>query len=78
MLRENEFAARHGVSSERIAYLTRVGLLKPARRNHQNLYGIRSDLRMPAIKKAEELGFTVAEIKQLLEQASRGFSFRMS
>jgi DNA-binding transcriptional MerR regulator len=76
MMTANILAKETDVSLYTIRHYTRIGLLQPAR-NHQNNYKVYqpSDAtRLRFIVAAKELGFTLAEITQILDQAKDGKS----
>lgn len=76
MLTANVLAKETDVSLYTVRHYTRIGLLKPAR-NPQNDYKIYqpSDVtRLRFINSAKNLGFTLAEISQILEKAAHGES----
>ncbi len=66
--RIGEVATRAGVSVDAVRYYERVKLLPRARRTSGNfrLFGAESIERVQFIKQAQELGFTLDEIKGLL------------
>jgi len=66
--RIGEVAARAGVSIDAVRYYERLKLLPRARRTSGNfrLFGPESIERVQLIKQAQELGFTLDEIKGLL------------
>ena len=67
-LRIGELASRSGVSIDAVRYYERLKLLPRARRTSGNfrLFGEDSIGRVQFIKQAQELGFTLDEIKGLL------------
>lgn len=76
MLTANVLAKETDVSLYTVRHYTRIGLLNPAR-NPQNDYKIYqpSDVtRLKFINSAKNLGFTLAEISQILDKASHGES----
>jgi MerR family transcriptional regulator, Zn(II)-responsive regulator of zntA len=69
-----EFATKTGVSPYAIRYYTRIGLLTPARQS-DNRYRrfTNSDVdRLSFIRKAQELGFTLMEIRKVIEESRAG------
>jgi len=65
----NELAKRAGVEAHVVRYYTRIRLLNPARNpdNGYQLFG-RDDLwRLRRIQELQALGFSLAEIRELLE-----------
>ena len=76
MMTVNTLARQSNVPLDTIRYYTRIGLLKPAR-NPQNGYKVyqSSDaVRVRFIRAAKDLGFTLAEITQILDKAKHGNS----
>ncbi|HEX8738214.1 MAG TPA: MerR family DNA-binding protein [Pyrinomonadaceae bacterium] len=76
MITVNTLAKQADVPLDTIRYYTRIGLLKPSR-NPQNGYKIyqSSDaVRVRFIRAAKDLGFTLAEITQILDEAKHGNS----
>lgn len=76
MITASVLAAKSGVPIYTIRHYTRIGLLKPSRdlRNGYKLYR-RSDAdRLRFIISAKELGFTLAEIEEILDHAAHGDS----
>lgn len=68
-LRVNEMAMAAGVSAETVRYYTRAGLLKPNRDVHNNyrLY-VRGELtKLIFIRRAKTLGYTLSEIKKIIQ-----------
>jgi len=65
-----------GVPLFTVRYYTRIGLLKPVRnmRNGYKQYSANDKERLDFITSAKELGFTLAEIEQILNQAVHGDS----
>ncbi len=59
-----------------VRYYTRIGLLKPIRdpRNGYKYYSTADKEKLDFITSAKELGFTLAEIEQILDQAVHGNS----
>ena len=68
-LKIGEVAARSGVSIDTLRYYERLGLLpKPARTSSgYRLYEARMVDRLAFIKRAQSFGFTLDEIKQMLQ-----------
>ena len=64
-LRTGELAARAGVSVDAVRYYERLKLLPRARRTSGNfrLFGEHAVERLQFIKQAQELGFSLDEIK---------------
>lgn len=59
-----------------VRHYTRIGLLKPARdsRNGYKIYQLSDETRLRFIVATKELGFTLAEIAEILDQAKEGKS----
>ncbi len=62
-------AERAGVKIDTLLYYERHGVIAPPERNGSNYRVYTQDvvLRVRFVKRAQELGFTLAEIKELLE-----------
>jgi MerR family transcriptional regulator, thiopeptide resistance regulator len=73
-----EFASLAGVTVRTLHYYDQTGLLKPARRvgGTHRLYQQRDLLRLQQILTLKELGFTLEEIRDLLER--RGYNVQES
>lgn len=63
-----ELSARSGMSVDTIRFYEKQGLIPPPRRTESNyrMYGADTPRRLVFIGKARDLGFTLAEIAQLL------------
>jgi DNA-binding transcriptional MerR regulator len=59
-----------------VRYYTRIGLLKPSRQpsNNYKIYNSSDTTRLRFIVAAKELGFTLAEITEILDKAKHGDS----
>jgi DNA-binding transcriptional MerR regulator len=69
-IRIGELAGRAGVSVATLRFYERRGLLPPPSRNQDNNYRTYSDdavEQVAAIKRSQEMGFTLKEIKALVE-----------
>ena len=76
MMTVNAIARQAGVSAHVVRYYSRAGLLKP-RKNPANRYRLytRSDLtRLRFIRRAQLLGFTLRDVRQILQDADRRHS----
>ncbi|XKE45061.1 MerR family transcriptional regulator [Halomonas organivorans] len=75
-MKVSELARRAGVTAETVRHYTREGLLHPRRHpdNGYQLYDGEELDRLRFIQRARTLGFGVAEIREILEQADRGDS----
>jgi len=76
MLTASILAKRANVPLFTVRYYTRIGLLKPSRdlRNGYKIYKSDDTHRLRFIYAAKELGFTLAEIEEILGHASHGDS----
>jgi DNA-binding transcriptional MerR regulator len=73
-LRAGSIAKKAGVGVQTLHYYERIGLLPKPTRSAANyrLYSPDALRRVRFIKKAQALGFTLAEIKQILDLKSHG------
>lgn len=71
-----ELARRADVPPHVVRYYTRIGLLKPARDqgNGYKLFASGDVCRLLFIRKAQTLGFTLAEIRKIFQEAAQGDS----
>lgn len=62
------------VSVDTVRYYTRIGFLLPRKNpsNHYKEYGAQEKERLNFILSARQLGFSVSDIRQLLEQVDTG------
>lgn len=69
-------ARKAGVPVHTVRHYTRIGLLKPSRdlRNGYKLYKPADKQRLRFVTSAKELGFTLAEIEEILGHAEHGDS----
>lgn len=76
MITANVLAKRSNVPIYTIRYYTRIGLLKPSRdlSNGYKMYRTSDRDRLRFILSAKELGFTLAEIEEILNHAVHGDS----
>src|SRR6187551_1768551 len=76
MLTASTLAKRTNVPLFTVRYYTRIGLLKPSRdlRNGYKIYKATDADRLRFISAAKELGFTLAEIEEILGHAAHGDS----
>jgi len=76
MLTASILAKRTNTPVFTIRYYTRIGLLKPANdsRNGYKIYQHSDGERLQFIKSAKALGFTLAEIEEILDHAALGDS----
>lgn len=73
-MKVTEVAAKTGVSPYAVRYYTRIGLLTPARQSG-NRYRRFTDAdvkRLAFIRKAQQLGFTLKEIRKIFEKSRTG------
>jgi DNA-binding transcriptional MerR regulator len=68
-----QVARQANVSPHTVRYYTRIGLLRPARRrdNGYKEFNTRELDRLKFIRRAQRLGFTLAEIQEILRRAAR-------
>ncbi|WP_050742507.1 MerR family transcriptional regulator [Deferribacter desulfuricans] len=67
-LKRGQLAKIVGVNLETIRYYEQIGLLKPKRsKSNYRLFSEEDVTKLQFIKKSKELGFTLKEIKELLE-----------
>lgn len=61
-------ARRVGVGAETLRYYERLGLIRPARRTDGNyrIYGPEAEQRLVFVRRAQTLGFSLEEIRDLL------------
>ena len=76
MLTASTLAKKTNVPLFTVRYYTRIGLLKPSRdlRNGYKIYKPSDADRLRFISAAKELGFTLAEIEEILGHAAHGDS----
>ena len=76
MFTASVLAKRSNVPLFTVRYYTRIGLLKPSRdlRNGYKVYKPADKDRLKFIGAAKELGFTLAEIEEILDHAVHGDS----
>jgi DNA-binding transcriptional MerR regulator len=76
MLTASVLAKRADVPLFTVRYYTRIGLLKPSRdlRNGYKVYKQSDKDRLKFIAAAKELGFTLAEIEEILDHAAHNNS----
>ena len=65
-----------GVAPHVVRYYARAGLLHPARRsgNGYRMFGARDLACLKFIRKAKQLGYTLGEIREILDEARQGRS----
>ena len=76
-----EMARQFGLSQRALRFYESSGLLKPRREGTVRLYGVRECQRLALVLKAKSLGFTLAEIRQMLaapQHADDGFALSIS
>lgn len=71
-----KLAKQTQVSSDTIRYYVRVGLLSPGRNqdNNYQLFDAQDAKRLKFINDAKQLGFSLKEIRTIIEQSERGNS----
>jgi DNA-binding transcriptional MerR regulator len=76
MMTASVLAKRTNVPLFTVRYYTRIGLLKPSRdlKNGYKLYRPSDGDRLKFITSAKGLGFTLAEIEEILDHAAHGDS----
>ena len=76
MMTASVLAKKTDVSLHTIRHYTRIGLLQPSRntQNNYKIYQPSDRTRLRFIVAAKDLGFTLAEITQILEKAEHGKS----
>ena len=76
MLTASVLAKRADVPLHTVRYYTRIGLLRPSRdlRNGYKIYRPSDRDRLRFIAAAKELGFTLGEIEEILDEAVHGDS----
>jgi DNA-binding transcriptional MerR regulator len=72
----NEVAKSAGVSADVVRYYSRIGLLNPTRNpdNSYREYTPQDVIRVNFIRKAKWLGFTLKDVRVILEEADSGKS----
>jgi MerR family Zn(II)-responsive transcriptional regulator of zntA len=73
MITATVLARRSGVSLHTVRHYTRLGLLKPARHagNGYKIYQPSDEARLRFITAVKDFGFSLAEIRQILDAAGR-------
>jgi DNA-binding transcriptional MerR regulator len=76
MMTATVLAKKSDVSLYTVRHYTRIGLLKPARNSQNNykIYQPSDTVRVRFIKAAGNLGFSLAEIADILDEAKHGNS----
>ena len=76
MMTANILAKQSDVSLFTVRHYTRIGLLKPARnrQNNYKLYQPSDAVRVRFIQAAKNLGFSLAEVADILDEAKEGNS----
>lgn len=76
MMTANDLAKKTDIPIYTLRHYTKIGLLKPSRhpRNGYKVYNFSDTTRLRFIIAAKELGFTLAEISQILDEAKHGNS----
>ncbi|VAW77686.1 Transcriptional regulator, MerR family [hydrothermal vent metagenome] len=70
-MKVKDISGKAGVTTDVVRYYTRIGLLKPERSesNGYKLYTLSDLVQLRFIRCAKDLGFTLNEISEILEQA---------
>jgi len=76
MITASVLAKHSDVSLYTVRHYTRIGLLRPARnlQNGYKIYQLSDTTRLRFIQSAKNLGFSLAEISQILDEAKHGNS----
>ena len=76
MLTVNELAVQANAPAHVVRYYTRIGLIKPRaqQKNGYRLYASQEANRLRFIRMAKNLGFTLNEIRQIIQHADLGES----
>jgi MerR family transcriptional regulator, Zn(II)-responsive regulator of zntA len=76
MMTANVLARKSDVSLYTVRHYTRIGLLKPSRnwQNNYKLYQPSDEARVRFIQAAKNLGFSLAEVAEILGEAKHGNS----
>lgn len=76
MLTVSEVARQTGINAHTVRYYVREGLLVPSKQaeNHYSLFSSKEVSRLRFIRTAKMLGFTLNEIRQILDNAQMGES----
>lgn len=75
-MRVQELAQRAGVTGHAVRYYDRLGLLKPVRdpENHYRRFDEAAVRRLRFIRRAQGLGFSLSEVKNILAMSQDGES----
>ena len=65
LVRKDDVSEKYGITFDRLAVYEKAGLLTPIPANDHFAYA--DELRVAVIAKGERLGFTLAEMKALIE-----------
>lgn len=76
MIQVKELAQFCNVPTDTVRYYTRIGLLHPNRDpiNGYRLFNVNDTKRLNFIRKAKKLGYSLNEIKHILEESQKGKS----
>ncbi len=76
MITANILARKSDVSLYTVRHYTRIGLLRPSRniQNNYKLYQPSDEVRVRFIQAAKNLGFSLAEVADILDEAKHGNS----
>lgn len=67
MVKIGEFAERTGISKDTIRYYEKIGLLQPEMKNTHREYNNNDGILMETIIKLKQTGFSLLEIKMLID-----------
>lgn len=75
-MRVNELAKKLAITADTVRYYTRIGILEPAKsiENGYKHYSKDDESRLRFILKAKKLGFSVAEIQEIMNISQKGDS----
>ena len=73
-MKVNQLAQKLGITGDTIRYYTRIGYVHPVRNktNGYKEYSEQDERRMRFILNARQLGFTVEDIGQIIDEAEKG------
>ena len=73
-MKVNQLAQKLGINGDTVRYYTRLGYVNPARNreNGYKEYSEKDEKRLRFILSARQLGFTVADIGQIIGEADKG------
>lgn len=76
IMRVNQLASTLNTTADTVRYYTRIGLLRPEKNktNGYKAYGKSDEMRLRFALRARQLGFSVADILEIVTMADRGRS----